>query len=59
MVMFSGGDDPLAAPLDVEWLEGQLPNVEHHSVMDAYGHFDFLMGLDAREKVYDEILRRT
>ena len=57
-MLFSGSDDPLAAPLDVDWTEKELPMVERIAIQ-GYGHFDFLAGLDAREKVYDEIIRRA
>merc|ERR1712168_1219862 len=58
VVLFSGDVDPLADMYDVEWLVGQLPNLEHHYKYERYGHLDFIMGLDANTNVYQEIIKR-
>ena len=56
--LFAGGNDFLADPRDVVWLEGQLrPGVLVKNVFyDDYNHLDFVWGIDANERVYDHLI---
>ena len=56
--LFSGGNDFLADPRDVAWLEGQLhPSVVvSNTFYDEYNHLDFVWGLDASKRFYGHIL---
>ena len=56
--LFSGGNDFLADPRDVVWLESQLePGVIVKNVFyDDYNHLDFVWGIDANERVYDHLI---
>lgn len=57
--LIAGGNDFLADPRDVAWLEGQLqPKVLIKNIFyDDYNHLDFVWGLDAHERVYKIILQ--
>jgi len=56
--LFAGGNDFLADPRDVVWLEGQLkPGVIIKNVFyDDYNHLDFVWGIDANRRVYDHLI---
>lgn len=52
-------NDWLATPLDVEHLHLQLPNVVGKFLVSYpnFNHLDFVWGVDARELLYDRVLR--
>ncbi|XP_063681628.1 gastric triacylglycerol lipase-like [Bolinopsis microptera] len=52
--LIAGGNDFLADPRDVAWLEGQLnPKIIVENIFyDDYNHLDFVWGNDAYERVY-------
>jgi len=56
--LFAGGNDFLADPRDVVWLEGQLkPGVIVKNVFyDDYNHLDFVWGVDANVRVYEHLI---
>ncbi|XP_051002903.1 tear acid lipase-like protein [Acomys russatus] len=55
--MWSGGQDCLADPLDVKNLEANISNLVYHRKISGYNHIDFLIGLNAPSKVFNEIVR--
>lgn len=57
--LFSGGNDFLADPRDVVWLEGQLnPRIIVQNVFyDKYNHLDFVWGIEANRMVYDDLIK--
>lgn len=55
-VMWSGGRDNLADPIDVANLEPNIPKLVYHKKIPDYNHVDFVLGLDAFHQVYSEIL---
>ncbi|KAL5253872.1 hypothetical protein ACHWQZ_G013589 [Mnemiopsis leidyi] len=56
--LFSGGNDFLADPRDVAWLEGQLrPEIVVKNVFyDNYNHLDFVWGKDAFQTIYKYLI---
>jgi len=56
VVLFYGKSDWLTHPSDVAWLSQQLPNVHDTVKIEDYDHFDFVWGLNAREKIYNRII---
>ncbi|KAK3701521.1 hypothetical protein QZH41_007892 [Actinostola sp. cb2023] len=56
--LFSGGDDWLADPKDVELLNGAIHKIVFHSKsIAAWQHLDFVWGLDAAALVYKDIIQ--
>ncbi|XP_043465856.1 lipase 1-like isoform X2 [Leptopilina heterotoma] len=51
-----GSRDFLAAPKDVGLLIKVLPNVIYSKLIKGYSHFDFLIGINVRSKVYEKTL---
>jgi len=56
--LFAGGNDFLADPRDVAWLEGQLdPKIIVQNVFyDDYNHLDFVWGNDAYQRIYKYVI---
>ena len=57
-VLYSGGNDWLADPSDVNRLVKMLPakNVLRHDVIEEWMHLDFIWGMDATKLVYYDII---
>lgn len=55
-VMWSGGRDTLADPIDVANLEPNIPKLVYHKKIPDYNHVDFVLGLDVFQQVFSEIL---
>ncbi|NXH90294.1 LICH hydrolase, partial [Edolisoma coerulescens] len=54
--VWSAGLDCLADPRDTALLLPQLRNLLHHKLIPHWNHLDFVLGLDATEVLYREIL---
>nr|XP_045007328.1 lipase member J [Jaculus jaculus] len=54
--MWSGGRDRLADPIDVKKLEPKIANLIYHKKIPDHTHLDPVIGLDAREQIFDEII---
>lgn len=54
--MWSGGEDFVADPIDVRQLVADLSNLIYHKKIPEYSHMDFVIGLDAPNKVFNEIV---
>ncbi|NWZ80323.1 LICH hydrolase, partial [Poecile atricapillus] len=55
--VWSGGQDKLADPKDMARLLPRITNLIYHEHFPAWGHLDFLWGLDAPEKMYLKIIQ--
>ncbi|NWR42871.1 LICH hydrolase, partial [Regulus satrapa] len=56
IAVWSGGQDKLADPKDMARLLSRITNLIYHEHFPAWGHLDFLWGLDATEKMYLKII---
>ncbi|KAL8187082.1 UNVERIFIED_CONTAM: hypothetical protein K2H54_032590 [Gekko kuhli] len=56
-VVWSGGKDLMASPKDTEVLLSILGNVIYYRQIPNWMHYDFLYGIDARQQVYDELVK--
>uniref|UniRef100_A0A8D2PY42 Lipase n=1 Tax=Zosterops lateralis melanops TaxID=1220523 RepID=A0A8D2PY42_ZOSLA len=54
--IWNGGKDCLADPRDTALLLPQVRNLVHHKLVPHWNHIDFVLGLDATEVLYREIL---
>ncbi|NXG23358.1 LIPM Lipase, partial [Grallaria varia] len=54
--VWSAGQDAFADPKDMARLLSQITNLIYHEHFPAWGHLDFLWGLDATEKMYMKII---
>ncbi|EGC34803.1 hypothetical protein DICPUDRAFT_48065 [Dictyostelium purpureum] len=57
VVVYSGGQDYLADPTDVNWLIPQLTSLVHWKNIPSYSHLDFVWAEDAYLQVYDEAVQ--
>ncbi|XP_026706835.1 lysosomal acid lipase/cholesteryl ester hydrolase-like [Athene cunicularia] len=51
IAVWSGGQDKFADPKDMANLLSRIPNLIYHEHFPAWGHLDFIWGLDATEKI--------
>lgn len=58
MVPISGSKDWLATPKDVSWTVKQLPSLVEMLEIEGYNHLDFIWGMSAKTRVYDEIINK-
>uniref|UniRef100_A0A663LXA0 AB hydrolase-1 domain-containing protein n=1 Tax=Athene cunicularia TaxID=194338 RepID=A0A663LXA0_ATHCN len=56
IAVWSGGQDKFADPKDMANLLSRIPNLIYHEHFPAWGHLDFIWGLDATEKMYRKII---
>ncbi|XP_078079693.1 gastric triacylglycerol lipase isoform X2 [Mustelus asterias] len=54
--LWSGGNDWLADPHDVDMLLKQMPNVIYHNRIPDWEHLDFIWGMDAPQRMYYDII---
>lgn len=56
IALFSGTNDWLAVPRDIQKLLPQLQHVIKNQVIDQWEHLDFVWGLNAPSKCYDDVI---
>ncbi|XP_055281919.1 gastric triacylglycerol lipase [Moschus berezovskii] len=56
IAVWSGGNDLLADPQDVDLLLSKLSNLIYHKEIPNYNHLDFIWAMDAPQEVYNEIV---
>uniref|UniRef100_A0A8C3Y2E6 Lipase n=1 Tax=Catharus ustulatus TaxID=91951 RepID=A0A8C3Y2E6_CATUS len=56
IAVWSGGQDTFADPTDMAKLLPRITNLIYHENFPAWGHLDFIWGLDATEKMYLKII---
>ncbi|NXT62180.1 LICH hydrolase, partial [Chaetops frenatus] len=54
--IWNAGEDCLADPRDTALLLPQVKHLVHHKLIPHWNHMDFVLGLDATEVLYREIL---
>ncbi|MBW04294.1 Gastric triacylglycerol lipase, partial [Eschrichtius robustus] len=56
IAVWSGDNDLLADPQDVDLLLPKLSNLIYHKEIPTYNHLDFIWAMDAPQEVYNEII---
>ncbi|XP_009704373.1 PREDICTED: lysosomal acid lipase/cholesteryl ester hydrolase-like, partial [Cariama cristata] len=56
IAVWSGGQDKFADPEDIAKLLPRITNLIYYEDFPAWGHLDFIWGLDASEKIYKKII---
>ncbi|NXW26954.1 LIPM Lipase, partial [Phaetusa simplex] len=56
IAVWSGGLDKFADPKDMAKLLPRISNLIYHAHFPAWGHLDFIWGLDATERMYQKIV---
>lgn len=56
VAMFYGDNDFLADRTDVQYLLDNLPNIVHQKELPNWNHVDFIIGTDAHQLLYTDIL---
>lgn len=56
MALFSGKDDWLADPKDVNKLKRKLKSLKYFTMIDDWDHLDFIWAMDAKKVVYDKVM---
>jgi len=57
VVLYYGGNDWLATPIDVQAIMKRLPNVLSSTFTAVYNHLDYTWGVTARSEVYDNMIK--
>lgn len=55
-VLFSGSNDKLASPKDVQLLKKRITNLRYFQEIKEWNHADFLFGNDAPSVLYSKML---
>lgn len=55
-VLFSGSNDKLASPKDVQLLKKRITNLRYFQEIKGWNHADFLFGNDAPSVLYSKML---
>uniref|UniRef100_A0A8D2B2F8 Lipase n=1 Tax=Sciurus vulgaris TaxID=55149 RepID=A0A8D2B2F8_SCIVU len=55
--MWSGGQDVVADPKDIENLIPKVANLIYYKAIPHYNHMDFYLGQDAPQEIYQDLIR--